>query len=244
MILMYHRVGEGKHSNSKETLFSHLKFLSHHYPIVLPGEALSPKEINICLTFDDALYDFYAEVFPLLQKLRIRALLGIPVKYILEKTSVSSKIRLAVPYYRAMEEGIYGTRAPFCTWEELMEMVLSGYTEPASHSFSHQNMLFEGSDDFLEVKHSKDLLERRLKRDISTFIYPFGRTNRKIQNTVACHYSFSMRIGGALNWGWGGSSRALCRFPADNLNDIRDLLRWHKRIQSYFKLMMNTICMK
>ncbi|MBP9841052.1 MAG: polysaccharide deacetylase family protein [Simkaniaceae bacterium] len=110
MILMYHRVGRGSHSNSLASLREHFSYIKHRYPVVLPGDPLR-KGLNVCLTFDDATADFYTDAYPLLQSLQLPALLAVPVHLI-------------------------GT-AGYCTWNQLREM--KGI-EIASHSLNHLDL--------------------------------------------------------------------------------------------------------
>ncbi|MFT4552131.1 MAG: peptidoglycan/xylan/chitin deacetylase (PgdA/CDA1 family) [Chlamydiales bacterium] len=244
LILMYHRVGQGKHSNSPSTLKQHLQYLADHYPIVLPGDPLPKRELSICLSFDDASYDFYHYAFPLLSQLKMRSLLGVPVKYIVESSNVSAEARLSVPYYDAMKGNVFQEKAPFCTWKELREMIGSGNVEVASHSFSHDNVTEENCDLQAELINSKEILEEKLPQNISTFIYPFGKASPKAKKEVQKHYAYSMRIGGALNWGWHNPSKILYRVPADNLQDIKQALKWNNSLKGYLKLAYNSVMNK
>lgn len=218
---MYHRVGKGKHANSLQVLTEHLTHLQQ-YPVVLPGEPLAQRKLSICLTFDDALFDFYHFVFPLLKRFKMRAIVGVPVRYILESTSLLPEERLAVPYGLAMQDGIFETQAPFCTWEELREMVASSYVQLASHSYMHCNLTFPFVDLAREVVFSKQLLEENVPQAISSFIYPFGRTNRSVHAYVRKHYPYCFRIGSAMNFDWN-TKRPLTRVCADN-RSLQELL--------------------
>lgn len=244
LILMYHRVGQGKHSNCPSTLKQHFQYLADHYPIVLPGDPLAKRELSICLSFDDASYDFYHYAFPMLSQLHIRSLLGVPVKYIVEGTNMSAETRLSVPYYEAMKGNCFQEKAPFCTWKELNEMVQSGSVEVASHSFSHSNVTQDNCDLQAEIVHSKKVLEEKLLQNISTFIYPFGKVSPLINREVQKHYAYSMRIGGALNWGWQNPSKILYRVHADNLQDIKQPLKWRKSLKGLLKLAYNSVLKK
>ncbi len=228
---MYHRVGEGKHSNTLDMLEAHLTYLKERYPILLPGDPLPKRRLSICLTFDDALFDFYHYTFPLLKKLGLRALLGVPTYYVIEKSTLSAEERLAVPYTLAMQEGIFETRAPLCTWEELQEIVDSGLVEVASHSHLHCNLTFDFVDLEREAVLSKKILEERLGQVVNTFIYPFGRFNQRVHQVIQKHYPYAFRIGSGLNWGWGDGKKPLQRVIGDHLthpgalNSIRNLIK-------------------
>ena len=222
---MYHRAQISfrpeKYANSQEMLREHLLFLKEHYPIVLPGDPLPKKELAVCLTFDDATYDFYHCIFPLLKELQLRVLLGVPVSYILESSTLPAEERLSVPYSLMMQEGFFDKKAPFCTWQELDEMISSGCVEVASHSYSHCNLTFSFVDLQREVVRSKEILEKRLSQPISSFIYPFGKMTWALQEYVSQHYPYAFRIGSKLNFGWGNGKKPLHRISADNLSHSR-----------------------
>lgn len=217
---MYHRIGKGKHANSLETFEKHLQILKD-FPVVLPGEPLRCFSNSICLTFDDAFFDFYHYVFPLLKKYELKALVGVPVRYILDDTSLSPEERLAIPYTLAMQDEFFTTKAPFCTWKEIREMADSGYVEIASHSFRHGNLTFPFMDLHKEVVESKTIIEKKINRAISSFIYPFGRYNKQVHDYVMKSYDYAFRIGSAINFTWTGGP--LCRISADN-SALRPLL--------------------
>ncbi len=220
-VLMFHRAEPGpkigKHANSLSMFREHLQFLKERYPIVLPGDPLIKRKRSICLTFDDATFDFYHYVFPLLKEFTIKALLGVPASYILDSTDLTPDERLKVPYPLMMQEGIYEQKAPFCTWKELKEMVSSGLVEVASHSYLHCNLTFNFVDLEREIVRSKELIESKLDQPVTSFIYPFGKMTLAVQEFVSKHYLYAFRIGSALNFGWGNGSKPLCRTIADNL---------------------------
>lgn len=222
MVLMYHRVLDGtiyqKHANSQEMMRAHLTLIKERYRTVLPGDRLNLGKLSVCLTFDDASFDFYHRVFPLLKELGLKALLGVPARYIVERSTLNKQERLSIPYTLMMQDGIFDQKHPFCSWEEIEEMVLSGHVEIASHSYSHCNLTFDFVDLKREIALSKKILEERLSRPITSFIYPFGRSTPAVQKVVSEHYLYSFRIGSALNFGWGKGKRPLCRLPGDNLS--------------------------
>lgn len=223
---MYHRVGHGKHANSEQMLKEHLKFLKERFEIVLPGDPLSKRKLSICLTFDDASFDFYHFVFPMLKELKIRTVLGVPTRYILDSTKLAAEERLSVPYTMAMQDGFFDQKVPFCTWEELNEMVKSGLVEVASHSHMHCNLTFDFVDLNREVANSKQIIETNLCQPVSTFIYPFGRTNAGLHEYMAEHYPYAFRIGSALNAGWGKGNKPLSRIPCDQMKNYAEPLSY------------------
>ncbi len=211
MILMYHHVGQGPHANSLDMLREHLEHLSN-WPVLLPGET-PPKGLSLSLVFDDAYFDFYEQVFPLLQEFGLKATLAVPVNYILDSCDLPVGERL-----RAIADDPYGNyeQGPFCTWEELRELADQG-VEIASHSLNHVNLTAEGVDLDAEIVESKRILEQRLEREIRTFVYPYGKMNRKVHDFTKAHYRYAMRIGFALNKDWSNRDRLLYRVSGDAL---------------------------
>lgn len=214
--LMFHRVNDHTTHCDPSRFSDFLDYLVNHFSIVMPDDPL-PKGLAVMLTFDDAYFDFYHNVFPLLKQHRIRALLAVPVKYIVETTSLDPKIRLSVPYPQGMENSRYKTDVPFCTWEELREMAETPYVVMASHSFSHANLASHNTDLRKEVLTSKEILSSKLKKDIDYFVYPYGKMSREAHQYVIQHYRYGLRIGSAINRGWDQTRGYVYRVDADFL---------------------------
>jgi peptidoglycan/xylan/chitin deacetylase (PgdA/CDA1 family) len=242
LVFMYHRATVGspieKHANSQELLREHLMFLKEHYPIVLPGDPLPKRRLSVCLTFDDSTYDFYRYIYPIVKELNLRVLLGVPASYILDSTLLPAEERLSVPYYLMMQEGFFDHKAPFCTWEELDEMISSGYVEAASHSYSHCNLTFDFIDLQREIVRSKEIIESHLSQPVSSFIYPFGKTTLALQEYVAEHYPYAFRIGSKLNFGWGNGKMPLNRISADNLSHAKAPFSLANLTKSFLKTLI------
>lgn len=231
LILMYHRAGDRRWGagNPVPVLEAHFAYLRRRFDVVLPGEPLCFGRLSVCLSFDDGYADFYAHVFPLLEKFSLRALLAIPTAFILPDTIVPMAERLSVKQSEAMQGEHFKTEAPFCTWEELRRMVSSGRVQIASHSHRHLDLRRADVDVEFEASHSKSLLEQNLGCRISTFVYPFGSVNARAHSSVMRHYSFALRVGAALNSGWRPYRQPLCRVEADETPDLARRLRWHHR---------------
>jgi len=240
---MYHRAEKGpridKYANSQEMLYEHFLFLREHYSIVLPGDPLPKKKLSVCLTFDDATFDFYHYIFPVLKELKIRVLLGITARYILDFTYLQAEERLSVPYSLMMQDGFYDRKVPFCTWQELEEMVCSGLVEVASHSYSHCNLTFNFVDLNREIVHSKEMIESKLGTPVSSFIYPFGKMTLALHAYVARHYPYAFRIGSALNFGWGRGEKPLSRISADNLSHSAAPLSFFNLTKAFAKAILS-----
>ena len=88
LTLLYHKIGKGKYATPLHVMKQHLSYLHDNFNIVLPGEKLS-KGINVCITFDDAYFDFYHYVCPLLTDIGIKAVLAVTTNYVLEDIKIS-----------------------------------------------------------------------------------------------------------------------------------------------------------
>jgi peptidoglycan/xylan/chitin deacetylase (PgdA/CDA1 family) len=219
LVLMYHRARSGRHGNSPEVLDAHFAHIASRYANVLPGEAGATDRLNICLTFDDGYFDFYARVFPLLQRHNLRALLAIPPMYVAERTTATADARLRVEIDEAFADP---PRGGFCTWPELEEMVQSGSVAIAAHGFSHCRLDALDADLALEIDSSQTTLTSRLARPVTSFVFPFGRYGRESLGRAKLRYRYVFRIGGAMNRNW--NSRMLYRVDADQMADFSSLL--------------------
>ncbi len=239
LILMYHRAGEGYYSNPVSVLRSHFSFFRERYPVVLPGEALKPRRLNLCLTFDDARADFYAHVFPLLQELSLRAVLAVPTAFIVESTALGFPERIAVAEEASHARRGLSHESAVLYLGRLRTMADSGLVEVASHSHRHVNVSHPESDPSAEALQSKTRLEQQLGRRVSTFVYPFGRVNARAHQAVTQHYAYTMRIGSALNASWTPPGQPLCRVSGDRVADVKPLLRWDRLAGYTFKWFAN-----
>lgn len=217
LTLVYHCIGDGKYQNLLETFEQHLAYIHKHYGSILPGENISRNRLGVMLSFDDAYFSFYHFIYPLLKKYQLRALVAVSPKYIIHKSTLSANIRLSVPFSLRSQEGVYENKHPFCTWEELGEMVDSGLIQVASHGYVHGNLQFSFMDLYREVVQSKEKIQQMLHQEVSSFVYPFGKYAPVVHQYVQKHYTYSFRIGGGLNWSWESKRAPLLRVPADRL---------------------------
>jgi len=215
--LMFHRVNESALGYCPQQFAKYLDYLVKHFPIVIPGQPLPKVPIAICLTFDDAYFDFYHHVYPLLQKHQIKALLAVPTHYIAESTDLSPNVRLSVPYGHDMANPEHLQKVPFCTWQELKEMAQSNLVVMASHGCKHANLAKKATDLTQEIIVSQDILQQHLNVPVRNFVYPYGCLTPRVHRTVRSHYDFGIRIGSALNLGWNHPQQFIYRINADPL---------------------------
>lgn len=224
-VIMYHHINSDDLplSNSDSMMESHLKIISERYTTLFPGDEI--RKNSICLTFDDAYYDFYHYVFPLLTKYNLKALLAVPSAYILAKTDLSPEVRLSLKHHEIYEGDNYKTFAPFCTYAELREMVQSSHVIIASHSMNHVNLSEEGIDLEREIFGSKVALEENLGYRVDSFVLPYGKYNDAAVALAREHYSYVFRIGNALNPSWEGIGGLIYRVKGDALKTPYELFK-------------------
>lgn len=214
LILMYHRARAGALGNSAEMLDAHFAWVARSYRNVLPGEALRPRRLNVCLTFDDGYFDFYAVVYPLLRKHGLRAVLAVPPALIRGAVDSPRADRLAMESDDALA---HPSRGGCCTWGELQEMAASGLVAVAAHGFTHRRLDQAEADLATEIDVAKTALTRRLGRPVESFVFPYGRYSEPALARASERYRCVMRIGGALNRDW--NQRLLYRVDADGMAD-------------------------
>lgn len=239
-VVMYHHVNSDDLplSNSEVMMKAHLELISERYTTVFPGDSITSR--SICLTFDDAYYDFYYYVFPLLKKYNLKALLAVPTAFILDETDIEPEKRLSLKHQDMYEN--YQAFAPFCTYAELREMVHSGHVEIASHSMNHVNLTEDGIDLEKEIFGSKVILEDKIGCRIDSFVLPFGKYNDASVALAREHYSYVFRIGNALNPSWDGIGGLLYRIKGDGLkrpcslfNPLKQFSFWCKTLIKWIK---------
>ncbi len=210
LVLMFHRARAGRDGNAAEMLDAHFALVARDYQNVLPGEPLAPDRLNVCLSFDDAYFDFYEIVFPLLKKHDLRALLAVPPFFVRERTEATPEERLRLNRDQAFARP---SRGGFCTWPELEEMTASGHVSVAAHGYAHRALDSLDADLDTEVHAPQTILGSRLGQEVTSFVFPYGRFSRPALSETRQRYRYAFRIGGALNDGWDG--RVLYRVSAD-----------------------------
>jgi len=240
-VLMFHDVvfGGDKYANDPAVLRAHLQYVRDNHPVVLPGDSLKSGQLNVCLTFDDGHASFYCTVYPMLQALDLRAVTGVSTDFIMERTDLLPEQRLSISSRQGQTD--HRKNACFCTWRELREMQDSGLVQVACHSAGHEDLTGPDVDLDREVRGAGQIIADHLGLFPNTFIFPFGRVNRRVLRFTARHYPYRMRIGEALNsgWdnrGWTNPSGLLYRLQGDGLRDEQGPLRdfWKPRIRYYW----------
>ncbi|MEA3288891.1 MAG: polysaccharide deacetylase family protein [Campylobacterota bacterium] len=233
--MMYHHVNSDRCSNDLDIFEKHLKYISENYTTLFPGEEV--KKNSICLTFDDAYADFYYLIFPLLQKYNLKALLGVPTKYILEKTDLDMDTRLGFEHNDLFKNY---QQATFCTFDELKQMEQSGLVQIVSHSHTHTNLLEDGIDLDEELVLSKKILEDKLHIKVESFIFPFGKYDEKIAQETLKHYKYAFRIGNAVHKDFSGIKGINYRVDGDGLTTPNEIFTFKKMLGFRFKALVKS----
>lgn len=227
---MYHHANSDMCSNPLDMLEKHLAYVSQNFNSVFPGESL--KKRNICLTFDDAYSDFYFLIFPLLKKYNLKALLAVPSAYLLQSCDISPEKRMIFKHDDLFENWEKGT---FCTIGELKEMLASGLIRVASHGHTHTNLLEPKVDLKREILNSKQILEKKLKTEVESFVFPFGKYNLDLVKKVKEHYLYAFRIGNAIHDDFSGIKGVNYRVDGDNLKSPNEIFKWQNILKYHFK---------
>ncbi|MDP3291874.1 MAG: polysaccharide deacetylase family protein [Sulfuricurvum sp.] len=240
-VIMYHHINSDDLplSNSDTMMGAHLAYISEHFTTLFPGDPITSD--SICLTFDDAYYDFYHYVFPLLKKYKLKALLAVPSAYILEDTDIPPERRLSLKHHEIYKADNYKTYAPFCTYMELREMIQSGHVVVASHSMNHLNLSEKGADLENEIFSSKVALEENLGVRVESFVLPYGKYNNAVVALAREHYPYVFRIGNAFNSSWEGIGGLLYRIKGDALSTPDSLFRPLKQAGFWFKTIVKMV---
>lgn len=192
-VLAYHLVGGETGSVVDlplEAFRRHLDWLRRHAcvcPLVqmhrlLRQGALPAGRPTVVLTFDDAYANFYEQAFPLLVERGMPSTLYVPTGFV-DGTAPAP---------------IIGTEhLDACTWAQLAEMQRSGLVEIGAHTRSHPKLTqvpLEWARE--EIAASQAVLERRLGAKVTSFCYPVGLWNRRLERVVGLHYRTAVVGGG------------------------------------------------
>jgi peptidoglycan/xylan/chitin deacetylase (PgdA/CDA1 family) len=164
-VLTYHRFGDAVREPfrvSAESFEAQVRHLAtsgtalslSDVDAFVAGELLPPRDA-VLLTIDDGSVSVHRIALPILREY------GVPAVLFTVAGAVGG-------------EALPGGSEPFVSWDELEELVDCG-VDVQSHSMTHRSMRKlsreEASD---EAARSKELLEQRLGRPVTSFAYPYG----------------------------------------------------------------------
>jgi peptidoglycan/xylan/chitin deacetylase (PgdA/CDA1 family) len=234
--LMYHHINGKEFSNDLKTFEEHIIYLKNRYIFVTPDDELKKGVNYICLTFDDAYFDFYHFVYPLLKKYNIKAMLAVPVRFIDDNNhSIEINKRLLLNHSEIYQDKNYIHFGSFCSWRELKEMSDSKLVKIASHSYNHKDLSLSEIDLNREIIISKDVLEEKLNIKVDSFILPFGRYNKKSLNLLKDNYKYIFKVGQGINKDFNGVNGLIYRVDADNIKNISTIFSFKNMLKYRFK---------
>lgn len=195
-IIMYHSILKsekrlGDYVISPTEFENDLKYITEHkYNTIVVQDLINyiekgtPLPDNpIMLTFDDGYYNNYLYALPLLKKYNCKAVIS-PIAYYSEAYSVTPDEN---PNYS------------HCTWDNLKEMMDSGYFEIQNHSYNlHSNSngrngVKKTSGETLEqyknivvndISKAQNMIRENLDYTPLAFTYPFGATNDETLSVI------------------------------------------------------------
>ena len=235
--MMYHHVDSDRCSNDFTVLEEHLEYISENFISVFPTMDKLPSN-SICLVFDDGYYDFYRFIYPLLKKYNLKALLAVVPSVTLQSCDFDDDTRLEIEHNELFNEYKKGT---FCTYEELKEMQESSLVKIASHSYSHINLLEDGVDLQKELKSSKDILQKELGVKVDSFVFPFGKYDKKVLDETKKYYDYAFRIGNGVNKDFSGINGVIYRIDGDFLKSASDIFSFKNMLKFKFKSFTKSI---
>jgi peptidoglycan/xylan/chitin deacetylase (PgdA/CDA1 family) len=227
--IMYHHVNMDDYSNKLDVMERHISYITSRFRTTLPGEHAAHLKTSVCIVFDDAYFDFYHYVFPLLRKYQCKVLLSVPVRFILDDTDLLFQRRISLKHSQHMVAENYADYACFCTWKELSEMAQSGMVQLASHSLTHVSLPGLPEETLhQELQMSKEIIEQRTDQKIHSFVLPYGKFDNRVMERALQMYRHVFAIGQRVNWSW--QKQPLYRLCGDGVSDPRNLLsircRW------------------
>ena len=154
------------------------------------------------LTFDDGNADNFTNLFPLLQKYQVKALIFLITDFI-------------------------GKKPGYLTWDQVHQMHQSGLVEFGSHTNSHARLRQLSDEQILrELTKSKQMLEEKLGTPCRAFCYPFGSGGfdervRPLVFQAGYQADFSTKRG-INSWPWYATHTILRIFPrgGESLTDF------------------------
>lgn len=234
IIFAYRKISSSQYKKYLSSLLNHILFLKKHFHIVFPQEVSCKKWVQVSLFFDYASADFYYTIFPFLFKHNVKAILGVPCRYILNEVTCHVEKRLVIPDGIATLDDVFLNQQPFCSWKELLEMKKSHLIDFASHGFAIRNL--KNRPDYLskEIVLSKEILENKLSQPIRHFIYPLGVTDHTASTVVRETYEYSFLLGNALNT--RNRKHSIRRIDSSNVDVLNNSLA----MKSFLQYIKNT----
>ncbi|MEW6009195.1 MAG: polysaccharide deacetylase family protein [Candidatus Omnitrophota bacterium] len=187
-ILIYHSITESNQKNiltlTSNTFDKQMQYLSNHsYQVVTLKDIAErikqgidiPKNW-VVLTFDDGYRDFYTNAYPILKRYRLKAAVFVIINSL--NTSRNSM-----------------------DWQLLEKLAKDDLIDIGEHCIQHIPLPLLGSQEVRdEIFRSKLILERRLRKKVISFAYPYGALTEDIKKVVQ-EAGFRVAVGTAYQRG-------------------------------------------
>lgn len=220
-ILVYHHIGTPPPhlTSAAKSLFieptwfeKHLQYLqAHNFNTIRFSDLAAyfnegtPLPDNpVMINFDDGWANTATAALPLLQKYSMTATAFIVTNYPKEHGEAS---------------------IGYMSWDQIKTLRDSGI-EIGSHTLRHPK-LTKVPNALDEITRSKKILEDKLGISVTTFAYPFGHYNEKIEQMVR---DAGYTTGRSFSAGKGISTKNLFRLPVVSIYANADLGRWKKQL--------------
>ncbi len=173
IIITYHRIREDDPRKvsknelsvvSKSNFERHIKYLTEKYNVISLRELYgyissgrNPPKRSLTITFDDGYRDNFLYAYPVLKKYKV------PATIFLRTGSMGSD--------------------DFLTWNDIKKM--GDVIEFGAHTVTHPKLCDLTSEKMVwEVEESKRVVERKTRKKVDFFAYPYGNFNDEIKKTV------------------------------------------------------------
>ncbi len=141
------------------------------------------EDKSVLITFDDGYAHLFKHLPRFIDKYSIKPIIFIPTKYIGHANNWD--------YSHIFQN------CPHMTLETIKELSELG-VDFGSHSHSHCDLTSVTFNQLtIELKHSKDIIEEIISKEITSLCYPFGRYNKNVVDqalSLGYQYGFTMKF--------------------------------------------------
>lgn len=146
---------------------------------------------SVVITFDDGYKNNYTHALPILKQYNFPATIFLATDYVGTKE--------LFPWLNDLHGGNEKVKENWMplSWEEIKEMSQEGITF-GSHTCSHTNIRKMNKKDFeTETERSKNVIERRMNKQVNLFSYPFSfpKYRRRYRNLIGETREILLRTG-------------------------------------------------
>lgn len=134
-----------------------------------------PKGKYVLITLDDGYMDNYINAYPIIKKYNIKAMISPAISQIGDKKLFN--------WLKLNDTKISDYILPI-DWTRLRAMSKDSRIEIGSHSLNHKSIgNLDEKEQIREIAEPKKILEKKLKRNINVFVYPFGSPAKNDYNS-------------------------------------------------------------